>query len=162
MEARGVCERSVLLNTVLRLDDYLAILRRLAAVGAPGKEVPADLDVVVRELAVLVVIHTEKLGLLGGTELEAGDEVDDLGDGSGHEEGVGGGGDNGSDLPAENDEVAIEEATLGTGVDTIETDDSVGGEESVEDETDNATDTVLSEDIEGVVDADEELDYRMC
>jgi hypothetical protein len=61
-------------------------------------------------------------------------------------------------LPAEDDKVAVEETTLGTGVDTIETDDGVGGEEGVEDETDDTADSVLSEDIEGVVNADEELD----
>lgn len=146
------------LNAVLGLDDDLAILSRLATVGAPGEKVPADLDVVVGELAVLVVVHAEKLGLLRGAKLEAGDEVDDLGDRGGHDEGVGAGGDDGGDLPAENDEVAIEETALGTGVDTIETDDGIGGEESVEDETDDTADTVLSEDIEGIVNADEELD----
>ena len=57
-------------------------------------------------------------------------------------------------MPAEDDEVAVKETTLGTGVDTIETDDGIGGEEGVEDETDNTADTVLSEDIEGIVDAD--------
>lgn len=106
----------------------------------------------------LVVVHAEELGLLGGAELEAGDEVDDLGDGGRHEEGVGGGGDNGGDLPAEDDEVAVEEATLGTGVDTIEADDGIGGEEGVEDEADDTANSVLSEDIERVVNADEELD----
>lgn len=95
-------------------------------------------------------------------EFEVGDEVDDFGDGSGYEEGVGGGGDNGSDLLVENDEVVIEEVILGIGVDIIEIDDSVGGEESVEDEIDNVIDIVFSEDIEGVVDVDEEFDYRMC
>lgn len=37
----------MLLNAVLGLDDDLAVLGGLATVGAPGEEVPADLDVVV-------------------------------------------------------------------------------------------------------------------
>lgn len=147
----------VLADTMLGLE-HIAVLGRLAAVGIPGEEVAADLDVVVGELAVLVVVHAEQLGLLGGAELEAGDEVDDLGDGGGHDEGVGGGGDDDGDLPAEDDVVAVHEAADSARVDTVEADDAAGGEEGVEEEADDAADAVLGEDVEGVVDADKELD----
>jgi hypothetical protein len=148
---------SVGLDAVLRLVD-LTLRGRIITRRVPGKEVTADLDVVVRELAMLVVIHTHELCLLGGTELEAGDEVDDLGDDSGHDKGVGGGGDNGGDLPAEDDVVAVQEAAGQASVDAVETDDATGGEECIEDEADDTTDAVLSEDIEGIINADHELD----
>ena len=160
-ETGGVHHRLMLLNTVGGLED-ITILSRLVTLGAPGEEVTADLDVVVRELAVLVVIHTKELSLLRSAELETGDEIDDLGDGSGHDKGVGGRGDDSSDLPADDDVVAVHEAANGTSVDTVEADDGAAGEEGVEDETDHAADTVLSEDIEGIVDSDKELDCNNC
>jgi len=45
----------------------------------PRQVIPPNLDVVVRELAQLVVVHAQQLGLLGGAELEARDAVDDQG-----------------------------------------------------------------------------------
>ena len=144
-------------DAVLRLED-ITVLGRLAALGAPGEEVTADLDVVVGELAVLVVIHAEQLGLLGSAQLEPGNEVDELGNGSGHGKGVGAGGDNGSNLPAHDDIVAVEETARGAGVDAVEADDAARSEEGVEEETDDAADSVLGKHIERVVDADEELD----
>lgn len=130
----------------------------LAAMGTPSQEVSADLDVVVRELAVLVVVHAEELGLLRGAQFEAGDDVDDLGDDGGDDKGVGAGGDNGDNLPAEKNELSVEESAGGGGVDAVQGDDSAGGEEAIEDEADDAADAVLGEDVEGVVDADEEFD----
>lgn len=147
----------VLLDAVEGLDT-VALGGGVAAVRGPGEEVTSDLDVVVGELAMLVVVHAEEFGLLGGTELEAGDEVDGLGDDGGDDECVGGATDNGGNLPADEDVVAVHEATLGTSVDAVETDDTARGEEGVEEEADNAADTVLSENIEGVVDTNEELD----
>lgn len=79
----------------------------LVTVRVPGQEVTADLDVIVGEFAVLVVVHAEELGLLGGTELQAGDEIDDLGDGGGHDKSVRTRGHDGGDLPPEDDEVAV-------------------------------------------------------
>lgn len=153
----GVHHGLVLLNTVGGHED-ITILSGLVTVRAPGKEVTADLDIIVGELAMLVVIHAKKLGLLRSTELKTGDEIDDLGNGSGHEEGVGGGGNNRGDLPADNNVVAVHEATDGTGVDSVKADDGTSSEEGVEDETDDAADTVLSENIEGIINSDEELD----
>lgn len=156
-QAGGVHHGLVFLDAVGGLETG-AVLGGLIAGGAPGEEVTADLDVVVGEFTVLVVIHTEELSLLGGAELEAGDEVDDLGDDGGHDEGVGGGGDDGGDLPADGLVVVVHETTSGTSVDTVEADDGAGSEEGVEEETDHAADTVLSEDIERVVNLDHELD----
>ncbi len=116
------------------------------------------LDVVVRELAMLVIIHTEKLSLLRGTELQAGNHVDGLGDDGRHNKGVGAAGHNVSDLDVEKLVVLVEEAAGDASVDTIQADDVIGSEEGVEDQTDNAADSVFSEHIEGVVNANEELE----
>ena len=150
---------SVLLNAVLGLES-LAVLGGGVTLRAPGKEVTTDLDVVVRELAVLVIIHTKKLSLFRGTELKARDEIDDLGDEGGDNEGVGASANDSSELPAHNNVVAVEEATDKAAVDTIEAGDLVGSEETVEDEADHTTDVMLSENVEGIVDADQELDYE--
>lgn len=156
--ARGrVNHVSVLLNAVLGLEG-LAVLSRLVALGAPSKEVTANLNVVVGELAVLVIVHTQELGLLGSAELEARDEVDCLSNESRDDKGICAGGDNGSDLPAHDNVVSVKETANERAVHTVEANDLVGGEEAVEDEADNATDVMLSEDVEGIVDADEELD----
>lgn len=155
--ARRARQAGVLLDAVLGLDD-VAVAGGVAALRAPGEEVAADLDIVVRELAVLVVVHAEKLSLLRSTQLQTGDNVDNLGDDGGHDKGVGGGGDNGSNLPADDLVVAVEEAAEGARVDAVEADNLLAGEEGVEEEADHAADAVLGEDIEGVVNADEELD----
>lgn len=147
----------MLLDAVLGLN-HLAIRCRVAALRAPGQEVAADLDVVVRELAVLVVVHSEELSVLRGAQLQAGDEVDNFGNNGRHDKSVGGRGDNDGDLPAQDGVVAVEEATDGARVDAVEANDVLAGEEGVEDEADHAADAVLSKDIERVVDADEELD----
>lgn len=106
----------------------------------------------------LIIVHTEKLGLLGGTKLQAGNQVNDLGNGGRHGKSIGGRGKDDSDLPADNCVVAVKETTFGTRVDTIKADDLLGGEESVEDEANHATDTVFGEDIERVVNMNEEFD----
>jgi hypothetical protein len=147
------------MDTMSGLKD-VTILSRLTTLGAPGKEVPANLDVIVGELAMLVVVHTKEFGLLGSTKLEARDEINDLGNDGGHDKGVSRGTNNGSDLPADDNVVAIHETTHDTSVNAIESDDGAASEESVENETDDATDTVLSEDIERVVNSDEELDCK--
>lgn len=147
----------MLLNPMRRLE-HIAILGGLIAMGAPSQEVATHLDIVVRKLAMLVVVHAQELSLLGGAQLEPGHHVDELGDDGGHDERVGGAGDDGSDLPAEEDVVAVEEAADGARVDAVEADDLAGREEGVEDEADDTADAVLGEDVEGVVDVDEELD----
>jgi hypothetical protein len=150
----------VFMDTVGGLKD-ITILSGLATLRAPGKEVSADLNIIVGELAMLVIVHTKEFSLLGSTKLKTRDEIDDLGNDGRHDEGVCRGTNNGSDLPADNDVVTIHETTHDTSVDSVEADDGTAGEESVENETDNTADTVLSEDIERVVNSDEELDCKI-
>lgn len=132
----------------------------------PGEVVSSDLDVIVGEFSELVIIHTQKLSLLRSTELETWDGVDAVGEDGGDDECVCGAGDDVGNLDVELLPVVVEPPTVDdTGVDTIETDYVVGGEEGVEDETDHTSDTVLSEDIEGIVNANPELDcenIRFC
>jgi hypothetical protein len=126
--------------------------------GSPGKVVAADLNVVVREFAELVVVHTEKLGLFGGAELETGDEVDAVGKDGSHNKGVSSNGDDVGNLDVQLLPLVVEPSSSHSGVDTVHADDEIGGEETVEDETDHASDSVLSEHIHGIVDADQILD----
>lgn len=146
------------MDAVLGLNDDLALLGRFVALRAPGKEVTADLDVVVRELAVLVIVHAQEFSLLRSAELQAGNEVDDLGDDGGNTESPGTGSEDHGNLVAHDDVVAIEEAASEASVDTVKGNNGLRSEESVEDEANDTADTVLSEDIERVVDLDKELD----
>ncbi len=53
--------------------------------------------------------------------------------------------------------VMVEPATRDTVIDAIESNNVIGAEESVEEETDHTSDTVLSEHIHTIVDANPEL-----
>lgn len=116
------------------------------------------LDVVVGELAVLVVVHAKELSLFRGAEVETRDHVNGLGDDDRHDEHVGAARDNVGNLDIEQAEVPVEETTGDTSVDAIQADNVVGSKEGVEKQTNNATDTVLSEHVEGVINADKELE----
>lgn len=154
----------VVVNGLVPLDpqlwhDGMSILLGVPLRRSPGKVVPADLDVVVGELSVLIVIHAEQFGLLVGTELETRNHVDDLGQDRRDDKRVGRGGDDECNLDVELLVVLVQETTRDeAGVDTVETNDVVGREEAVEEEADNATDVMLGEHVEGVVDAEEEFD----
>lgn len=106
----------------------------------------------------LVVVHTQELGLLGSTELQARNHVDGLGQDGRHDESVGAAGDNVGDLDVHELVVAVNPAARDSHVDTVEADNRARGEEGVEDETNNTADTVLGEDIERVVDLEEKFD----
>lgn len=106
----------------------------------------------------LIVVHTKELGFLRGAQLETRNKIDDFSDDGGHDKGIGGSGDDSSDLPSDKFIVVVEKAANGAAVDSVETNDATAGEKTVEDEANHATDTVLSEYVERVVDADEELD----
>lgn len=146
----------MLLDPVLRLRGPMP--RRLITGGTPGKEITANLYIIVAEFGVLRVVHTQQLSLFAGTKLQPRYKIDEFGDDGGHDEGVGGGGNDSGNLPANDFVVAVDEAAAGADVDAVEADDFSGGKEGVEDEADDAADAVLGEDIEGVVDADEEFD----
>ena len=117
-----------------------------------------NLNIIVRKLSELVVVHAEELGLLGCAQLEAGDGIDGVADQAGDNEGVGGGGEDVGDLDTELLPVLVDPAAGHAVVDSVKPDDVVGAEQPVEDETDHARDTVLSEHIHGIVDVDQVLD----
>lgn len=150
----------VLLDSMLGHDPG-AVTRGLLLGRCPGQEVTADLDVVVGELAKLVVIHTEELGLLAGAQVQTGDEVDNLGENGREDKGVSAASHNVGDLDVKLLPVVVDPSAVNdTVVDAVQTNNVVGSEESVEDEANNTADTVLSEHIERVVDLNEKLDYE--
>jgi hypothetical protein len=132
----------------------------LALGGCPCKVVTANLDIVIGELAELVVIHTKKLSLLRGTELETGDLVDGEGKDSAHDEGVGGDCNDVRNLLVDGSGSAGDSTTLDTVVDTVQSNNVVGTEEAVEEKTNHSSDTVLSEHIERIINLDPELDCK--
>ena len=123
--------------------------------GDPRRVVAAELDVVVRELPVLVVVETDELGLLTGAEVQARDQVDQLGDDDRHDERVGGTGHDVGDLDVKLPVILVDESSRDLAVDAVEADDPVVGEEGVPHETNHAADRVFGEHVHGVVDADE-------
>ena len=151
---------TVLANAVPLLSrNLVAVLKLVLLLGCPGKVVTADLDVVVGELAQLVIVHTEQLGFLGGTQVQTRDGVDGESDQGGHDERVRGSSDNVGDLDVEllvvvNDPSSDSRAS----VDTVQANNRIVTEQSIEDQTDNTSDTVLSQHIHRVVNADPELD----
>lgn len=97
--------------------------------------------------------------MLGGTELQTGDGVDDEGEDEGDDEGVGGDGDDIGDLDVELLPVLVDPAPVDdTGVDAVKTNDVVCAKQTVEDETDHTSDAVLSEHIHGVVNVNHVFD----
>lgn len=115
------------------------------------------LDVVVGELAVLIIVHAEKLSFLAGTEMQTRNKIDGLGDDGGNDERVGRAGNNVRNLDVQRLEVVVDESARNAGVHAVEADDVVRGEEGVEDEADHSADSVLSEHVERIIDANEEL-----
>jgi hypothetical protein len=149
---------AVLGNTVAVMVWDVALLLLWLVLGrGPGEIVTTDLDVIVGEFTELVVIHTKEFGLLGCSEVKTRDHVDNVGENGRHDKGVGGAGDDVSNLNVELLVVVVDPAASHTSVDTVESDDVVGSEESVEDESNHTGDTVLSEDIHRIVDADPEF-----
>ena len=150
---------AVLRDAVTLTVGNVAVVGRVSLSGSPGKVVTADLDVVVGELSKLVVIHTEKLGLLSGTELETGDLVDDERKDGAHDESVGGDGNDIDELDVELLPVVLDPATSEkTVVHTIKTNNVVRTEDTVCEKADHTSDTVLSEHVEGIVDLNPVLD----
>ena len=124
---------AVLVDTVaLALRDLVLTCFWLALGRSPGKVISADLDVVVCEFSELVVIHTKKFGLLGRSEVQARDLVNDKGDQSADAECPRDAGDNVGELDVEKLPVVVEPAAGNTNVYAVETDDVGCGEEGVE------------------------------
>jgi hypothetical protein len=145
----------------LALGNGVLSIHGVALGWGPGEVVAANLNVVVGKLAELVIVHTEKLGLLGSTELETGDLVDDEGEDGADGEGVNGNGDNVRDLLVDRGGGTGNGTSRDTVVNTVEANDVVGTENAVEEKSDHSSDTVLSEHIEGIVNLDPELDCKL-
>jgi hypothetical protein len=150
---------AVLGNTVTLALGYRVLAVDWLALGrCPGEVVTADLDVIVGEFTELVVVHTEELSLLRCAKLEAGNLVDNESEDGGDDEGVGGDGNDVSNLLVDCGSLTGDGTSGKSVVDTVKTDDVVGTEDSVEEKAPHSSDTVLSEHIEGIVDLDPELD----
>lgn len=153
---------AVLRDTVaLALRNAVLAIHRLALCRCPGEVVTADLNVVVCEFAELVIVHTQKLSLFGGTQVQAGNLVDDEGEDGAYDEGVCGAGDDVGNLLVDGLRRAGDGATSQAVVDTVEADDVVCTEDAVDEESPHSSDAVLSENIKGIVDADPELDCEV-
>jgi len=126
--------------------------------GSPRKIVAADLNVVVCKLAELVIVHTEELSLLRGTEMQTGDGVDAVADDRSHRESVESAGENVCDLDVQLLVVLVQKASIDTVVNSVETDNVVGTKETIENETNHACNTVLCENVHGIIDVDHVLD----
>jgi hypothetical protein len=153
---------TVLWDTVtLALGNGMLAVHGLALGWGPCKVVTTNLNVVVCELAELIVVHTEELSLFCCAELEAGDLVDDESEDGANGEGVGGDGDNVRNLLVDGLGGTGDGTACNTVVYTVESNDVVCTKNAVEEESNHTGDSVLSEHIEGIVNLDPELDCKM-
>jgi len=60
--------------------DFVAVGELCCLLGSPGEVVSANFDVVVGEFSELIIVHAKQLGFLRGSQLEAGGNVDQVGD----------------------------------------------------------------------------------
>lgn len=151
---------AVALNAVsIALGHFDFALVHVAVGGRPCEVITTHLDVVVCKLAELIVIHAQQLGLVRAAQFETWNEVDGVGDdGADHKRPCRHHG-NVCDLLSELDPIAVNPTTSkGTRADTVEANDVGCGKDTVEEETDHAGDTVLGEDIHGIVNLDPVLD----
>jgi hypothetical protein len=116
-----------------------------------------QLNIVVGELANLGIVDTQDLSLFGGTQGQAGNEVHDEEDEAGSDKGVCGTRDGIGQLVSELDPVVVEPATGDDSV-AIEMRYVIRSEEGSEDIADETADGVFSEDVEGIIDTNEELE----
>lgn len=123
------------------------------------QHLPRQLNIVIRELANLGVVNTQNLRFFGGAKAQSGDQVHDEEDETGAEEGVGEAGAGVGDLVAELDPVPVEPAA-GDGGHAVEVRYVVCREEAGEDIPDEASNSVLREDVEGIVNTKDELQLR--
>ena len=154
--------RDAIAVVIRRVVKRLLVIVRVSRVLAGSiidiiQYLPSQLNVIISELSDLSIVDAEDLGFLRGAQGEAGDQVHDEEDDAGAEEGVGCARDGIGDLVAELNPVLVEPAAVDLG-EAIEVRYVVGGEEGCEDVADESTDGVLSEDIEGIVDAEDKLE----
>jgi hypothetical protein len=144
----------------------IPILLLLLAIKGRGADIspliirPPHLHKVLHKLSNLVIIDTNQLGMIRRSQIQPGDETEYFGDGSGDDKDVGAASADVGELNVELFVVFVEEPPLDGGVDAVEGDDGVGGEEPVEEETDDTCDGVFCEQIECVIDANNVLDCK--
>jgi hypothetical protein len=147
--------------SILRADIALHLLR-LVFSWSPSEVISSDFNVVVGKLAKLIIVHTEQLSFFRSTKVQARNIVDDQSQDCGHNEGIACGSQNVCNLDVKLLVVVIQPATVNdTCVDSVETDNVVGCEESVEEKPNHSCDTVLSEYVHAIIDTDPEFDYQM-
>ena len=118
----------------------------------PGEVIPPDLDVVVRELAQLVVVHAEQLGLLGRAQMQARDEVDRVRDEQRHDKGPARRGADVRQLHVELPPVVVDPSARDDArVDPVQADDVGCAEEGVGHEAKHPGYAVFGKDVHGVV-----------
>lgn len=148
------------------LCDAMSVLGVDVAVGllgfscwCPGKIISSDLNVIVRELSELIIVHSEEFGFLCSAELETWDGVDSVCNKCGNYKCVGGAGYDIGDLNVKLFPVAVDE-TAGddAGVDSIQTDNVIGTEERIKDEADHAGYTVFCHHVHTIINVNPELD----
>ena len=140
--------------------DMLFLAEGIAAARGPGEIIAADFDVIVGELAELVVVHAEEFGFFGGAQVEAWDAVDGVCEEEGDRKGPAGGGEDVGGLDVELLVFVVDPAACDVACAyAVEADDVGCTEEGVGEEAENAGDAVLGEDVHGVVDADEIFDW---
>lgn len=148
------------LHAVPLMLGHIATARRLPRRRRPRQVIPAHLDVIVGELAQLVVVHAEQLRLLGRAEVQAGDEVDGVGEDVREGEGPARGGEDVRELYVELFVLVVDPAARDDArVDAVEADDVGCAEEGVGHEAEHACDGVLGEDVHGVVYVEPEFDW---
>lgn len=132
---------------------------RFMGCGCPGEVVATDLHVIVCELAQLVIVHAEKLGFFGSSELEAWNLIDDESEDGGDDEGVSGGSADVAELDIELLPIVLDPTTsVETSVHTIETNNVACTEYTIGEEAKHAGDPVLGEHIERIINLDPEFD----
>lgn len=140
--------------------DMLILAEGIAATRGPGEIIAADFDVVVGELAELVVVHAVEFGVLGGAQVEPWDAVYGGCEQEGDCEGPAGGGEDVGGLDVELLVFVVDPAACDVArADAVEADDVGCAEEGVGEEPEYAGDAVLGEDVHGVVDAEEIFDW---
>lgn len=153
---------SVLADTVsLVLWDTVSRVHWLCLSWCPSEIISPDLNVVICELAQLVIIHAEELGFLRCAEVKTGDEVDGVGKNSRHDEGVAGTRDDVGDLDVELFVVVVGPAADNdASIDAVKTNNVGCAKEGVGGQAEHTGDTVLGEDIHGVVNFNPILDCK--
>jgi hypothetical protein len=124
----------------------------------PRIEISANFNKVLHELANLIVVHAKNLAFFCSTQTEERNNIDDLGEDSGHNEDVCGASADVGELDIELLVVVLDPTTWNGGVNTVKGDERCIRKEAVGEKSEDATDSVLSEQIESVINTNQILD----